>query len=391
MVTMPRRTRLPNSFLFLLLWLFAAAGLRAQTAPVPLPAQQAGPAATPQSANKETQQPLDVDRDPVASPDEEAGTAAKAPAQPAGQNPKTQKVTKENGEFLLHREVNEVLLNVTVIDDKQRLVTSLGKGDFKVYEDGVLQTITAYKHEDQPVSLGILVDDSGSMQPKHAAVAKAALDLVRLSNPQDETFIVNFADEPYLDQDFTSDLTKLNDGLTHIEARGGTALYDAVSASADHMAKTAKRSRQVLLIITDGEDNDSASTLEETVRRVQDLGGPVVYAIGLLFGDTPKSESRPAKRALDLLAKETGGVAYFPKSLADIDDMSAQVARDIRNQYVLGYHSTKPPEQGGFRTVRVEVTAKGYGKLSARTRTGYYPESEASQKPAGKPIAAPTK
>jgi VWFA-related protein len=366
----------------MLVWLPTAAGLCAQTA---APTQKAADSST----QKETQQPLDVDRDPVASPDDEATAAAAAQA--AKQNQKSEKVTKENGQFLLRRDVNEVLLNVTVIDDKQRLVTSLGQGDFKVYEDGVLQTITAYKHEDQPVSLGILVDDSGSMQPKHAAVAKAALDLVRLSNPQDETFIVNFAEEPFLDQDFTSDLTKLNDGLSHIEARGGTALYDAVSASADHMAKTAKRSRQVLLIITDGQDNDSTSTLEETVRRVQDLGGPVVYAIGLLFGDAPKSESRPAKRALDLLAKETGGVAYFPKSLAEIDDVSAQVARDIRNQYVLGYHSTKPPEQGGFRTVKVEVTAKGYGKLSARTRTGYYPANEA-EKPAAKAVeAAPAK
>jgi Ca-activated chloride channel homolog len=157
------------------------------------------------------------------------------------------------------------------------------------------------------------------------------------------------------------------------------------------MAKTAKRSRQVLLIITDGQDNDSTSTLEETVRRVQDLGGPVVYAIGLLFNDSPRSESRPAKRALDLLARETGGVAYFPKSLAEIDDVSAQVARDIRNQYVLGYHSTRPPEQGGFRTVKVEVTAKGYGKLSARTRTGYYPANEA-EKPAAKAVeTAPAK
>jgi VWFA-related protein len=369
--------------------LAAAAGLRAQTAPAQPPGStQASPAqksGAPSPA--ETQPPLDVDRDPVASPDDVGDANAAAAAQKAQRNPQ---VTKEAGGFLLHKEVNEVLLNVTVIDDKQRLVTSLGKDDFKVFEDGAQQTLSAYRHEDMPVSLGILVDDSGSMQPKHAAVAKAALDLVKLSNPQDETFIVNFAEEPFLDQDFTSDLTKLNDGLSHIEARGGTALYDAVSASADHMAKTAKRSRQVLLIITDGQDNDSASTLEETVRRVQDLGGPVVYAIGLLFGDAPRSEVRPAKRALDLLAKETGGVAYFPKSLADIDDVSAQVARDIRNQYVLGYHSTKPPEQGGFRAVRVEVTAKGYGRLSARTRTGYYPASDSAGK-AAVPVKSPAK
>jgi VWFA-related protein len=358
---MLRRNNAPALALLLCL----TAGLRAGAQ------QTATPTAPPVTATSkaEKQLPLDVDRDPIPSPDD-----GLAPAQ------KPQVASKENGQYIIRKDVSEVLLNVTVLDDKQRLVTSLTEKDFKVYEDGVPQTITVYRHEDLPVSLGLLVDDSGSMQPKRAAVTKAALDLVRLSNPQDETFVVNFAEEPFLDQDFTSDITKLNDGLNHIESRGGTALYDAVSASADHMAQMAKRSRQVLLIITDGEDNDSSSTLEETVRRVQDLGGPVVYAIGLLFGDQSRMESRTAKRTLDLLAKETGGAAYFPKSLAEIDDVAAEVARDIRNQYVLGYHSTNTAEGGAFRQVKVEVKAKGYGKLSVRTRTGYYPTKDKAAK-----------
>jgi VWFA-related protein len=309
--------------------------------------------------------PLDVDRDPIPSPDD--GTAA---------DKKPETVAKSAEGYIIHKDVSEVVLNVTVLDDKQRLVTSLEQKNFKITEDGTPQTITVFRHEDLPVSLGILVDDSGSMEPKRAAVSKAALDLVRLSNPQDETFIVNFAEQPFLDQDFTNDITKLNDGMNNIDPRGGTALYDAISASADHMAQMAKRSRQVLLIITDGTDNDSSSTLEETVHRVQDLGGPVVYAIGLLFGDSGRSEARMAKRTLDMLAKETGGAAYFPKSLGEIDDVAAEVARDIRNQYILGYHSTKGFETGGFRVVQVDVHAKGYGKLSVRTRTGYYPAKE---------------
>ncbi len=338
-----------------------------QSAPAAGAAAQAGKATQKSGATAgEPQLPLTLDRDPVPSPDDAPVVTAAKP----------QTIQKENGEYVLHRDVDEVLLNVTVLDDKDRLVTSLDKEDFKVYEDGIEQHVAVFRHEDLPVSLGILVDDSGSMQPKRAAVTKAALDLVRLSNPQDETFIVNFADQPFLDQDFTSDVGKLNEGLGHIEARGGTALYDAVSASADHMAETAKRSRQVLLIITDGQDNDSTSTLEDTVKRVQALGGPVVYAIGLLFGDTGRGEARMSKRTLSMLAQETGGVAYFPKSLAQIDDVAAEVARDIRNQYVLGYHSTKPETLGGFRRVQVTVKAKGYGKLSVRTRTGYYPSKQ---------------
>lgn len=350
------RTRLFLCLLGALLLMFPrVAAAQAQTAPPAAPEQQL---------------PLNVDRDPVPSPDD-------AKPVPGAQTP--QVISKEAGGYVIHKDVNEVLLSVTVLDAKQRLITSLSQNDFKVFEDGVPQKITVYRHEDLPVSLGILVDDSGSMQPKRSAVSEAALDLVRLGNPQDETFIVNFAEEPYLDQDFTNDMSKLNEGLNHMQSRGGTALYDAVSASADHMAQAAQRTRQVLLIITDGEDNDSSSTLEETVRRVQDLGGPVVYAIGLLFGGATRGESRLARRTLDLLAKETGGAAYFPKSLDQVGSVVAEVAQDIRNQYILGYHSTRPPELGGFRTVKVEVGAKGEGHLSVRTRTGYYPA-----KPAGK-------
>jgi len=362
---MLRRTKPPilSLLIFACFACFACVpGARALQAVAP----QASPAHPP-----EKQLPLDVDRDPFPSPDDGQSSAQKPQA-----------VEKDSGGgFIIRKDVSEVLLNVTVLDDHQRLVNSLTEKDFKVYEDGVPQTISVYRHEDMPVSLGILVDDSGSMSSKRAAVTKSALDLVRLSNPQDETFIVNFADEPFLDQDFTNDISKLNDGLNHIDSRGGTALYDAVLASADHLSQAAKRSRQALLIITDGDDLDSSATLEETVRHVQDLGGPVVYAIGLLFGDQSRAESRKAQRTLDLLAKETGGAAYFPKTLADVDGVAAEVARDIRNQYVLGYHSTKAPELGGFRRVQVEVKAKGYGRLSVRTRTGYYPTKD---KPAAK-------
>ena len=147
----------------------------------------------------------------------------------------------------------------------------------------------------------------------------------------------------------------MREGLAHIDSKGGTALYDAVVASADQLAKNAKRPKQALLIITDGEDNASTFNLEQTIRRVQDLQGPVVYSIGLLFGDEGGRESRRAKRALKLLSDETGGIAFFPKSLADVDTIAAEVARDIRNQYTIGYHSTKPPSQGGYRVLKVEA------------------------------------
>ena len=334
------------------------------------PSVSSVPQSTSGKPAAETQPSLTVDRDPVASPDDmgQPGSTAAASGQQAP--------SKQDGRFVFRTSVEEVVLNVTVIDGQQRLVTTLTKPDFTIFEDNVQQKISSFQHEDIPVSIGILVDNSGSMRDKRAAVNRAALDLVRASNPEDEAFIVNFSDDAFLDQDFTSSIQQLQNGLSHIDSRGGTALYDAVVTSADHLAKSASRPKQVLLIITDGEDNSSSTTLEQTVRRIQDLQGPIVYSIGLLYGEESGRESKRARRALQLLSDETGGLAYFPKSLAQVDDIAAEVAKDIRNQYTIGYHATKPESQGGYRTIRVVVKAKGYGKLSARTRPGYYPGSQ---------------
>jgi len=322
----------------------------------------------------EQQPSLTVDRDPVPSPDPAVPGAATTPGKAQQQSP-TELSRGPRGGYTLSRDVEEVVLNATVLDDHQRLVPNLTKDDFRVFEDGAAQNITSLQRQDIPVSIGLLIDNSGSMRTKRQAVNQSALDMVRASNPEDETYVVNFADEAYIDQDFTSDLNKLRDGLSHIDSKGGTALYDAVIASADYMAKNAKKAKEVLLIITDGEDNASGTNLEETVRRIQDLQGPVVYSIGLLFdeGGGGGRESRRAKRALQLLSDETGGLAFFPKNLGQVDEIAAEVARDIRNQYTIGYHSTKPASQGGYRMVHVEARSKNYGKLTVRTRPGYFP------------------
>ncbi len=341
-------------------------------------AQQAAPVAP-----AETQQSLDVEHDPVVSPD----AADNAPIKPGTgiettpEGSQTGDIGKQDGRYTLRRDVQEVVLSATVLDDQGRLMNDLSKADFHVFEDGVEQAIAAFQHSDVPVSMGILVDNSGSMRSKRGAVNAAALDLVRASNPQDEAFIVNFSDEAFIDQDFTADLNKLRDGLAHYDSKGGTALYDATVASADELSKGAKRPKQVLLIITDGEDNASGLTLEQTIRRVQDLGGPIVYCIGLLFGeDGGAHESRQAKRALQLLSEETGGIAYFPRSLNDVDAIAGEVAADIRSQYTIGYHSTKPASLGGYRAVKVLAHATGSKKnLNVRTRSGYFPKSAAAK------------
>lgn len=373
-------SRVPNGFAAaaLLSLTLCAAIARAQQ---PTPAQ---PAATAQ---------------PAAAPAQSSPQVAPAPAQPAAPSPVTspgpadsQQGTPLNpiqrgatGPFTLRANAYEVRLNATVLDGSGRSVQTLDKDAFRVFEDNVPQTIAGFRHEDLPVSLGILIDSSGSMYDKRTAVDAASLDLVKLSNPEDEAFLVDFSWEAFIDQDFTNNIDKLRQGLSYIKSSGGTAIYDAVVASADYLSKNAKHPKQVLLIVTDGEDNASSATLEQAIRRIQDFDGPVVYCIGLLFGDdTTKTGSRLARRVLETLSEQTGGAAYFPKSVKDVDAITKEVANDIRTQYTIAYHSTKPPELGGYRVVRVEARGKGYGKLSVRTRSGYYPRvtPAATAKPA---------
>jgi Ca-activated chloride channel homolog len=268
--------------------------------------------------------------------------------------------------------VQEVTLHATVLDEKQRLVTNLDKTAFTVFENNQPQTIKSFRHEDIPVAMGIVIDNSGSMREKREKVNKAALNLVRASNPNDQVFVVNFNDEYYLDQDFTANITKLKEALEKVESRGGTAMYDAIVASADHLKKNAKLEKKVLFVVTDGEDNASRESLEQAIQRLQQENGPTVYAIGILG----EEKQRRARRALQEIAGRTGGVAFLPRTVDEVDEISSSVAHDIRNQYTIGYQPTTPKTVPGYRTIRVDAKARGYGKLTVRTRTGYYPGQE---------------
>ncbi len=291
--------------------------------------------------------------------------ANSAPATPSSQ----QQAPDQNGTFVIRKDVDEVVLHATVVDSKQRIVTDLDRSAFTVFEDGKPQTIISFRHEDIPVAMGIVIDNSGSMREKRLKVNQAALNLVRSSNPQDEVFVVNFNDEYYLDQDFTNDLLKLKEALEKIDAKGGTALYEAAVASAVHLKDNAKLDKKVLFVVTDGEDNASRETLEQAVKQLQEEDGPSVYAIGILGEE---EHPKRARRALEIIAQRTGGLAFFPRTLDEVDEISRQVAHDIRNQYTIGYKPTNPRTSGGFRTIRVEAKTKGHGKMTVRTKSGYY-------------------
>src|ERR1700675_1428168 len=300
------------------------------------------------------------------------GAFAQLPIPNAHPEPPGQESTATAQGQSIKVDVNLVVLHTTVLDDRARFAEGLKQENFRVLEDKVEQKLAVFKREDVPVSMGLVIDNSGSMRDKRPRVNEAALTLVQTSNPQDEAFVVNFNDDFYLDldKDFSNSVPELKEALERIDSRGSTALYDAVIGSLDHLKKASKDKR-VLLIVTDGEDNASRNSLEKMIREVQKTD-TVIYTIGLLSEESKKNSKR-AKKALEKIAQASGGLAFFPENVDDVHNICEQVARDIRNQYTLAYYPTNTKRDGTYRTVQVEIIPpRGRGKLVARTRNGYY-------------------
>jgi Ca-activated chloride channel homolog len=309
-----------------------------------------------------------------------ASSFAQIPIAP--QQPPPPDQNKPGGKITL--DVALVVLHTTVLDDRGKFADGLKEDNFRVFEDKVEQKISTFRREDVPVSMGLVIDNSGSMRDKRPRVNEAAITLVEASNPSDEAFVVNFNDDFYLDldKDFTNSVPELKEALERIDSRGSTALFDAIIGSLDHLKKASKDKR-VLLVVTDGEDNSSHNSLEKTLREIQKTD-TVIYTIGLL-GDEKRKEKNHAMKALKEIAEASGGLAFFPESVDDVHNICEQVAHDIRNQYILAYYPTNTKKDGSFRAVSVQVIPpRGRGKLVARTRNGYY----APAAPAGSTNAA---
>ncbi len=270
------------------------------------------------------------------------------------------------GTFVFRKQVDEVVLHATVVDAHGQLAAHLDRGGFPVFEDGLPQTITSFRRQDVPVAMGIIVDNSGSIRAQRQQINQAVLNLIRASNPDDEVFIVNFSENSYLDQDFTSDIHLLESALNQTSAQGSTALYDAIVASARHLKNNAHLDKRVLLVITDGQDNMSRETFEETLQDLQQKNAPTLYAIGLV-GQQPQG-----RRALQELADATGGAAFFPTSLDEVSDITRNLAHDIRNQYVIAYTSHIQNVSADYHPIKVVANAPGYPQLQVRTRSGIY-------------------
>jgi VWFA-related protein len=271
-----------------------------------------------------------------------------------------------------------VVCHTTVMDRTGHLITTLTPDQFTVYENGVQQEIKSVKREDVPVSMGLIIDNSGSMRDKRAKVEAASLALVKDSNPDDEVFVVNFNDEAFLDlphqKDFTSDIKEMEEALTRIDSRGGTAMRDAIRMSIDHLKEKAHKDKKVLVVVTDGNDNSSVITLENLVKAAQQ-SETIVYGVGLL-GDEERREAVRAQRALKSLGEATGGAVFFPKELSEVDKIAHQVAHDIRNQYTIQYSPSNTAMDGTYR--QIKITVKAPGNPTVRTRSGYYATDQPS-------------
>jgi Ca-activated chloride channel homolog len=277
---------------------------------------------------------------------------------------------RQGDEYTIKVNTDSVVLHATVQNHSGILVSGLGKDAFQVYEDGVLQRIEYYSHEDIPVTVGLVVDNSGSMRPKRPEVIAAALAFARSSNPQDQMFVVVFNEHVSFglpdDALFTDQAVQLQVALSRIDADGMTALYDAEMAALEHLKK-GNRDKKVLIVLSDGGDNASQHNLGQ-VMAMAVRSNAIIYTIDISVPEDPDRNPN----ALKHLAKATGGEAFLPESVSDVIPVCERISRDIRNQYTLAYGPTNTKQDGAYRAIVVKAGSLARGRLFVRTRAGYY-------------------
>jgi|ERR1017187_218296 VWFA-related protein len=276
-----------------------------------------------------------------------------------------------NRPSVLSSNTDLVALPVSAFDAHGDFVAGLTIGNFRVFEDGQIQSISFFEQEDTPVTVGLIVDHSGSMGPKLPEVAAAVLAFAHSSNSEDEMFVVDFDDNVSVEllsgQPFTSDAQELEKAVTAVSARGQTALYDAVVEGFIHL-KLGKWNKKALIVVSDGGDNESRNNFSQVLEMARSSHA-VIYAIGLL-SESGREENPGVLRRL---CRDTGGIAFFPPKGASIENISMQIARDLRKQYMLGYVPPKNSDGNSFRKIEVRVSVPGRGKVRVRSRTGYSP------------------
>jgi Ca-activated chloride channel family protein len=271
----------------------------------------------------------------------------------------------------LRVDVDLVLLNASVTDHSNRHISGLQQQQFQVWEDKIEQQIQYFSTEDVPLSVGIIFDVSGSMQNKLIPALTAANTFMRMGDRGDEYFLVLFSDSAHLVQDFTTDVSRLQDRLLFSRAKGSTALYDALYLGLEKVTH-GSNSKKALLLITDGEDNHSRYSYSD-VREFAKEHDVLIYAIGIVEPEGSQVSGYGGRALLENLANLTGGMAFFPDSVNALESICAQVGVDLKNQYVLGYRSTNQTGDGKWRKVTVKINRpKGMARLAVRAKSGYY-------------------
>jgi len=275
----------------------------------------------------------------------------------------------DSGSFRVTVDVPLVVLHATVTGRKGDNVSDLGERDFQIQENGVPQRIQLFKNEDIPVTVGLVIDHSTTMEAKLAEVTAAARTFARSSNAQDEMFVVNFNEKVSLGllrkTRFTNSTAQLESAITAMPTGGQTALYDAVARALEEL-QAGSRDKKVLIVVSDGGDNVSAHSLAE-VMKLAERSSAIVYTVGIF--DEGDADRNPG--VLERLARVTGGEAFFPGQLSEVVTICERIARDIRHQYTIGYAPTNPARDGTYHAIRVLAHANGHDRLSVRTRTGY--------------------
>lgn len=289
------------------------------------------------------------------------------PAEPVRQ-------ARDGGPYTIAVDVDLVVFNVTVTDGRGRHVSGLSASEFVVYEEEHLQNITFFNAEDGPATVGLIIDNSGSMRAKRTDVVNAALVFAGASRSDDEMFVVNFNENVYLGlqppTQFTNELSEIRSALLRTAPEGLTALYDGLAAGIAHL-KTGTRDRKALVLISDGGDNASRLRLNEVVELAQRTRA-TIYAIGIYDEGDPDRNPRVLRRIAEL----SGGRAYFPYPLSDLNRIWRDIAGEIRNQYTIGYHSSNAVRDGKHRPVKITASRNGRS-FRVITRDGYYaPVSE---------------
>ncbi len=272
-------------------------------------------------------------------------------------------------------DVSLVLVPVTITDPMNRLVTGLDKENFEVYENKEEQELRTFSSEDAPVSIGVIFDMSGSMSSKIERAREAVIEFFKTANPQDEFFMIAFADKPQEVSDFTSSVEDIQGKLVYTVPKGRTALLDAIYLGVSKMHQ-AKYTKKALLIISDGGDNHSRYTEGEIKSTVKEAD-VMIYAIGIYDHYFPTEEERLGPALLSDIAELTGGRAFTIDNPNDLGDVATKIGIELRNQYVLGYRPKNPGHDGKWRKIKVKLNPpKGLPPLRVYAKTGYYAPSE---------------